>query len=196
MNALKETYRNRNQAGMSLLEMIVVSAILSTFSLFIGSLIMVTQDAVAIQSTGTPVRTEAKQTMEYIAKELREADLSAATRLLLPPNGIDIDPNNQITFYKPDQIDDAGIQSRRCVQFYLNTGGITTEEQQRVYRIESSNQNCAGTPELIGRNVSSLQFAFNNGVVTTNITTTKTSQETAATMQSTLTSQFKLRNGG
>ncbi len=176
--------RRKKQAGLSLIELVVVSSILSVFSIFMVNLLMVTQNALSIQRTGTPVRTEAKLAMEYMAKELREADLSAPD---LDGDGtvIDIDQNgSQITFLKPNQVTQAGVISWRCVQFSL--------AQQQVNRIED-NATCTAASTVIGRNVNSLQFArTNNDVITVTVGTTLTGR--MGTMQSTLTSQIKLRN--
>ena len=72
------------------MEVVIVSGILSIFSIFIVGLLMVTRDAMAIQNIGTPVRTEAKKTMDFIARELRESDVSSDDLVTLL-GGADLD---------------------------------------------------------------------------------------------------------
>jgi prepilin-type N-terminal cleavage/methylation domain-containing protein len=180
---MKSAKRKKGQAGLTLLEMMVVSSLISIFSIFMVNVLMITQNALALQKRGTPVRTEAKQAMEYMAKELREADLTA-------PGGIDVIPNTQITFKKPKQVTTWGISSWRCVQF----DKVGTD----IYRYESEDESCVDSnPDLIGRNVSSLQFnQITNNIIGVTVGTSLTDTNIAAPMQSTLTSQIKLRNGG
>lgn len=169
--------RRKQQTGLSLLELMVVSSILSVFSIFMVNLLMVTQNALSIQNTGTPVRTEAKLAMEYMAKELREADPGA-------PLGIN-GGNGQITFYKPYLVTQAGVQSWCRVQFQ--------QVGQEVRRTQDGAPGCPQVQnELIGRNVALLQFAVNADVVTATVQTSM--QGKMGTIQSTLTSQIKLRN--
>lgn len=164
-------------SGVTLIEVMVVTAILSVFSTFLVSLLMTSQNAWLIENTSVPVRAEAKRTVETIVKELREGDPTA-------PGGITIGgPNNsQITFSVPDQVSQTKILSWRQVQFSHNS--VT----QEVTRTEKGNDT------VLGRNVTSLQFSLANNVITTTIGAQKTIPGGTATIQSILTSQIKLRN--
>ena len=172
-----KTKKRKANAGLSLIEVMVVSGLLTFFSIFLVSLIVVSQNAWIIQNNAVPVRAEAKRTMESMIKELREGDPSAAGGVVIAGTN-----DSQITFEVPDEVSQTGISSWRQIQFSYDQG------DQEVVRTES------GTDTTIGRNVQSLQFVLADSDT---ITITLGTQRTTAggtVLQATLTSQVKLRN--
>ena len=163
--------------GLSLTEVIVVMAILSIFSIFVANLIITSQNAWLIQHTAMPARAEARQTMEAITKELREADPTA-------PGGVTIGGvnNSQITFRIPNQVSQTGILSWRQIQIALDT------VQQQVTRTEN------GAATVLGRNAETLQFTLANNTVITTLGTAKAITQGMTTIRSRLSTETKLRN--
>ncbi len=173
---MKEKKRKAN-SGTTLIEVIVVVSILSVFSIFLVSLVITSQNAWLVQNTSVPVRAEAKRTVEAMVKELREGDLTA-------PGGIVIGGanNSQITFSVPNQVSQVGILSWRQIQLSHDTAA------QEIVRTEN------GVNTVLGRNVTSLQFLLTNNIITAIVGTQKTMSGGTTNIQSTLTSQIKLRN--
>lgn len=164
--------------GMTLVEVLIVLALLSVFSIFVVSLVIISQNAWVVQNTAVPVRAEAKQTMEAMAKELRAGDPSAGVTIGGPNN-------SQITFSIPNQVSQNGVLNWRQIQFSYDPAN------QQVMRTETANG--IATTTTLGRNVQSLQFALANNVVTTTIGTARTTSA-GLTIQTALTSQLRLRN--
>lgn len=167
----------KSNAGMTLIEVMVVLSLLSMFSIFLVSLVTTSQNAMMIQNTAVPVRTEAKQAMEAMVKELREADPSAPGGVVI--GGVN---NSQITFQVPNQVSQTGILSWRQIQFSHDAVG------QQVIRTE----NAAAT--ILGRNVTSLTFTLAANVITTALGASRTTPIGATVIQFPLTSQVRLRN--
>ena len=138
---------------------------------------MATQNAWSIENTAVPARAEAKRALESIAKELREGDPSALGGVTIGGSGT----SQTITFSVPNQVSQTVILSWRQIQFAHDAA------QKQVTRTVS------GTTTVLGRNVNSLQFSQSNNVVTATIGTTKTTPE-GTTLQTTLSSQIRLRN--
>ena len=172
--------KTRHNAGFTLMEMMVSMSLLSIFSIFMVNLVMVTQQAWTIEYTAAPVRTEAKKTLEVIAKELREADPSAAGGVVIGTNGGN-SSSQSITFSVPNQVSQTSIQSWRVIQFNHDT------TQNLVNRV------AGGTTTVVGRNINSLQFSVASNVVTTTIGASKATPD-GRTLQATLSSQVRLRN--
>ena len=171
-------HKRLHNAGLTLMETLISSALLAIFSIFIVNIVVVTQKAWTIEHTAVPVRAEAKKTIEVISKELREGDPSAPGGVAIGGSG-----NSQtITFSVPNQVSDSSISSWRQVQFTHDVG------QNYVNRTSSD----TGTT-TIGRNINLLQFSQANNIVTTTIRATKATPE-GTNLQTTLSSQVRLRN--
>ena len=167
----------RGNSGMTLIELTIVGALLSIFSIFMVNIVMLTQTAWSVENTAVPVRTEGKRTLESIAKELREGDPSAPGGVVIGGSG-----NSQtITFSVPNQVSKTAILSYRQIQFAHDSA------QSQVTRTANS------ATSTVGRNINSLQFSQANNVVTVTIGTTKISAE-GRTLQTTVSTQIRLRN--
>ena len=171
-----KTEKLKSNSGLTITEVIVVLGILSVFSIFLVNIVITSQNAWLVQNTSVPMRVEAKQTMEAMAKELREGDPSAPGGIVIGGAG-----NSQITFQVPNQVSQAGVQSWRQIQFSHNVA------LQQVVRTEGVNVT------TLGRNITSLQFAEANNVITTTVGARRITSG-GLDVRSTLTSQVRLRN--
>ena len=178
MKILHKSKRNR-VCGLTLIEMIIVTAIIAIFSVFLAQFVAVSNKAMAVQQAAVPARAEAKQTMETMIKDLREGDPSG-------PDGVTISgtaPTQSIIFNIPDEVSSSGgIQSWREIEFSLDP------DTNEVSRAED------GTATVVGRNVQSLTFSSSNNVITANLQTETTIAGGSDTVTATLTSQARLRN--
>ena len=172
--------KEKNNLGFTLIEMMMAASLLSIFSIFLVSLVLVTQRALLINNTAVPVRFEAKQVLESMLKEIRAADPYPSPN---PAATITGTGNSQaITFRIPNQVTSSGPISWRQIQFSHNAGA------QEVIRTE----NAVNT--VIGRNVTSLTFALANNSIASTVGTQRTMAGGTTTIQLTLTGQGKLRN--
>ena len=177
----------QQNVGLTLIEMMIVTALLSIFSIFIVNLIVVTQKAWTIEHTAVPIRNEAKRSLEVMAKELREGDPSAPGGVAIGGTG-----NSQnITFSVPNQVSQTSILSWRQVQFTHQTDSAQCSNNTQITPCVTRTTN--GTTAIIGRNINSLQFTQANNIVTATVGTSKATPE-GATLQTTLSSQVRLRN--
>ncbi len=190
---MKRKTRKTN-SGFTLVEVMVVTLIMSIFSIFLVTLIKTTQTAWSIENTAVPVRGEAKRSIEVIAKELREGDPSAFSGATIGGSG-----NSQtITFYVPNQVSQSAITSWRKVLFSRDS---TNQEISRRMRTDNSaftytdscTQHSTDSCTTVGRNINSLQLSKSNNVVTVTIGTTKTTPE-GTVLQTSISSQIRLRN--
>ena len=182
-------------SGLTLIEVMIVIALMSIFSIFLVNLLMVTQTAWSIENTSVPVRAEAKRTLEVIAKELREGDPSAFSGATIGGSGT----SQSITFYVPNQVSQSAITSWRKVLFSHDS---TNKEVSRRMRTDNSafafTDSCSvhntDGCTTVGRNINSLQFAQSNSTTyTVTAGTSKVSPE-GRTLQATVSSQLRLRN--
>lgn len=166
-------------SGVTLIEATIAVSILAIFSIFLAHFVAASNKAMAVQYAAVPARTEAKQTMESMIKELREGDPSA-------PGGITIAgtaPSQTITFKIPNQVSTTnGIQSWKQIQFALDTAN------KQVTRSQD------GASTVLGRNAESLTFSLTNNVVTATLQTQATISGGTGTVTANLTSQARLRN--
>jgi len=167
----------KTNSGFTLIEVIIVTAIMSIFSIFLVDLVMTTQKAWSIENTSVSVRGEAKRTLEVIAKELREGDPSAVGGVTIGGSGT----SQTITFSVPNQVSQATILSWRQIQYAHDS------VQKQVTRTVS------GTTTTVGRDINSLQFSQSNNVVTVTVGTNKLTAE-GITLQTTISSQIRMRN--
>ncbi|MBI4395083.1 MAG: prepilin-type N-terminal cleavage/methylation domain-containing protein [Candidatus Omnitrophica bacterium] len=164
----------KSNAGMSLVEIMIVMTLLSIFSIFMVNLIMTSQNATTIQNISVPIRAEAKQIMEAMMRELRAAD---------PAEGITIDGtgNSRITFSVPTVVSSQGVTDHDQIQFSYD------QVQRQITRTDGTNT------DILGRNVQSLVFSQANDVITATVGTRATTAAGTA-IEATLTSQVKVRN--
>lgn len=171
--------RRRSNSGVTLIEAMIAVSILAIFSIFLANFVSASNKAMAVQYAAVPARTEAKQTMEAMIKELREGDPSA-------PGGFTIAgtaPSQTITFKIPNQVSATnGIQSWKQIQFAHDA---TNKQITR---------NQDGTSTVLGRNAESLTFSSSNNVVTATLQTQATISGGSDTVTTNLTSQARLRN--
>ena len=184
----------KTNSGFTLIELIIVTAIMSIFSIFLVNLVMTTQKAWSIENTSVPVRGDAKRTIEVIARELREGDPSAYSGITIGGSGT----SQSITFYVPRTVSQSAITSWRKILFSHDS---TNKDVSRRMRIDNSafaytdscTQHNTDSCTTVARNVISLQFSQSNNVVTATVGTSKTTTEGIA-LQTTISSQIRLRN--
>lgn len=164
-------------SGFTLIEVLIVTAIMSIFSIFLVDLVTTTQKAWSIENTSVPVRGEAKRTLEVIAKELREADPSAPSSVTIGGSGT----SQSITFSVPNQVSQSTILSWRQIQFAHDL------IQKQVTRT------VGGITTIVSRDINSLQFSQSNNVVTVTVGTNKLTAE-GIMLQTTIGSQIRMRN--
>ena len=163
-----------------MIEMVVVTSLIAIISVFLVNLVVTSQNALLIENTAAPVRAQAKQAMETMEKELREADPSSPT-----PGGVTIGgsgTSQSITFYIPDDVSKTQIDSWKQITYAHDA------DEKQIARTES------GTSTIIGRDISGLQFSTSNNVVTITVTASKTISGGTGTIQFPLISQVRLRN--
>ncbi|GEM_PF-5082427 len=170
---------NRNQ-GMTLIELMLVVSLISIFSIFLVNLVMASQNTMAVQNATVPVRAEARQILEAMMKELREADPSAAGGITIGGSG-----NSQdITFRVPNQVSSTGVVSWIKIKFLQDP---TTKEVRRTVNDV--------TTTVLGRNAEVLQFTNpSTNVYHATLQTQKTITGGTGVVTSTLDSEVKVRN--
>jgi len=172
---MKKTGRSLN-SGVTLIETIMVVAIMAIFSVFLINFVAASNKATAVQQAAVPSRSEAKQAMEAMMKELREGDPSAA-------GGVTVN-SSTVVFSIPNQVSQTnGIQSWKQIQYSYDS------TNKRINRIEDGT-----TTTVLGRNVESLSFSKSNDVVTATLQTQVTISGSTDTVTTSLTSQARLRN--
>jgi len=167
----------------------VVMALLSLFSVFLVSLIKLSNNTWSIGSVTTSVQNNSKRIVESMIQELREADPSAP-----PPTGftepITISADfRTITFVAPNDVDEDGPVDWNTIQYTLNVG------TQQISRSFTPPLSVTPTTTILARNVEALQFAksVTDNEITISLTTlglTKAGQ----TIRSPLTSKVTVRN--
>ena len=172
-----EKEKIEKRSGFSLVELMLVMALMSIFSMFIVNLVMLSRHAYEIQLSSTRVRDEAKRGIEAMLKELRQTSLSN-------PNGVTIAGGNaQINFAVPNQVTQAGIQSWRPVEFSYDAAN------QQIVRTEGG-----ANPSVLAKQIQSLQFARVNEVVTATVTTQANTSTDGYVTSARLISQITMRN--
>ena len=166
--------------GMTLIELMLVVSLISIFSIFLVNLVMASQNAMVVQNTTVPVRAEARQILEAMMKELREADPSATGGISIGGSG-----NSQdITFRVPNQVSSTGVVSWTKIKFFQDP---TTKEVRRTVNDV--------TTTVLGRNAEILQFTNpSTNVYHATLQTQKTITGGTDVVTSTLNSEVKVRN--
>lgn len=146
--------RDKKNKGFTLVELMVVTVLLSVVSLFLVTMTMVSRIAWEMQFSSILMRNEAKKAMETVAKELRQTSLSN-------PNGVVISPDTTgINFAVPNVVSQASIVSWRPVEFSYDAAN------QQLIRTENG-----ANATTLARQVQSMQFTRINNVVTATIQT-------------------------
>ncbi|OGW80903.1 MAG: hypothetical protein A3G33_05755 [Omnitrophica bacterium RIFCSPLOWO2_12_FULL_44_17] len=184
MNNKKQQQKINQEAGVTLVEVMIVCAIMSILSVFLVLLSKVSQTAQDVEFTSSGVHTDAKVTMQRIAQKVREA----ITRGTYP---VDCDNNqDHCEFVIPSNSGD----------IHSGTKIITIQHDNANNRVTMQVDN--GSEEVIGRNISSLTFICTppdseckeDGTIITIALTGSKSSQAGRTMISTLTSEVVLRN--
>ena len=174
-----KTIRNSNQ-GMTLIELTLVVSLMSIFSIFLVNLVMASQNTMAVQNTTVPVRAEARQILEAMMKELREADPSASGGITIGGSGNVQD----ITFKIPNQVSSTGVTSWTTIKFDLDS---TAKQVRRTVNDV--------TTTVLGRNAEALQFTNPSAnVYKATVQIQKTMTGGSDTITSTVSSEIKVRN--
>ena len=181
-NQIKKT-----QSGFTLVELMFVTLILAIFSIFLISFSMTSQTALEVGRTAVSTRADAKQAMEAMIKELREASLKNGKTIQLNPDG-----TPGICFKIPLTVSQSAPTSWKQIKFTYNSAA------KRIDRIEINSDNCSvacstGNCATFARNVQSLQFTKTNDVVDVTISANETTAG-GRSLVSTLTSQVTVRN--
>lgn len=169
-----------NDRGLTLIELTLVVSLISIFSIFMVNLVMASQNAMIVQNTTVPVRAEARQILEAMVKELREADPSATGGISIGGSG-----NFQnITFRVPNQVSSGAIVSWTKIKFDIDS---TTKEVTRTVNDV--------TTTILGRNAEVLQFTNPSiNVYKATLQTQKTLTGGTNVVTSTLSSEVQVRN--
>ena len=149
--------RDKTNKGFTLVELMVVTGLLSVISLFLVTMSAVSRTAWEMQLSSVSVRTEAKKAAESIAKELRQTSLTN-------PNGVVVSADNTgINFAIPETVSQYSIASWQPVEFSYDA------PNQQIIRTENG-----ANATTLARRVQSVQFTLTNNVVTAIIRTAGT----------------------
>lgn len=170
----EENKKTRRNDGFSLIELMLVTVLMSIFSLFIVNLTILSRHAYEIQLSSTHVRDEAKRGIESMLKELRQTSLI---------NGVTITNGDTIDFTIPNQVSPAGIQSWRAIRYAFDA------PNQQIVRTEGG-----ANLSVLARQIQALQFARANNVVTATVTTADTTSTDGFATSARLISQITMRN--
>lgn len=169
----------KSNSGLTLLEMMIGSALLALFSIFLVNFVMTTQKAWMIEHTAVPIRNDAKRALEVMVKEFREGDPSAYGGISISGSA----PSQTIAFSVPREVNQSSILSYRAVTFAHNA------TQKYITRTTD------GVTDIVARNIDSLLFSYSssNQIVTATVGTSKATPE-GTTLQTTLSAQARFRN--
>ncbi len=172
--------RKKMSRGLTLIELIIVVALTSIFSIFLVNLVMASQQTMAVQNTAVPIRAESRQIVDAITKELRAADATAPGGITIGGSG-----NSQtITFRLPNQVSNTGVTSWTKVKFYLDASSKEVRKEVND-----------ATVTVVGHNVEVLQFTNpSSNVYKAIIQTQKSITGGTNTILSNLSSEVKVRN--
>lgn len=172
--------REKNDRGITLIELMLVVSLISIVSIFLVKVVMTSQNSMAVQQTSVPVWAEARQTLESMTKELRAADPSATGGISIGGSG-----NSQdITFRIPNQVSNTGVVSWTKIKFDRDP---TSKEIRRT--VDDL------TTTVLGRNAEVLQFTNPSAnVYQATLQIQKTVSGGTNTISSNLSSEVKVRN--
>ena len=152
-------------AGLTLVEIMIVAVLLIIFSIFLVSLFIISNHAWQIESSSVAVRQQAQQAMEYMSKELRESSVSTA-KTIPNPYGVTIPaaPNNtSICFGVPTIVSGEITDWTQIIYEHDSTANEIVRKQGG----SGCTATCAGgtSCKTLARNIESLLFAKSNNFV-------------------------------
>ncbi len=173
-------------SGMTMLELLIVTAITVVFSLFVSSLFILSRNAWEIGNASLLTRDQAKRAIDFMMKELRESSLSSPISVQIPASPA----NTQICFAIPNQVSASQIDSWTQIIYQYDPNARQLLRQQ-------GGTGCAVTAgaaqTILARNVQSVTFSMSSDIVSAAIETRSTSQSGFPT-SSTMNSHVVLRN--